>query len=237
MGGRPVQSGQAAPPQQVVKGSQSAPGQKACGRHVQGGGQGHARADQTLKVLTVVFRHVTAEIRGHVQQHGAGGKVSLIEGQGVQKGFQGGARRASGQGVVHLPLAGRVPEIGRTRIGQNFPGAGMEHHHCYGPDGRAAQLLQATCNGGLHNALHPFVQTAPQHCLFRQTGTQPAAEMRRGLGHGGPRGQQRAALAFGNARLAEHTVSCEALQYLVAHLQGRLGIFQRIVARGRARQH
>ena len=130
-GRRPCGSTGLTPPAAGARTAWPAPSclQHLHGRNVERLGQRRADRDRAVPVLVEVLRHVDAEARRPVLDQRLGMGQARLEGQAVDEGLQGRARRAHGVRHVDGAEAGVVEIARRADVRDHLAGAMVDGDH------------------------------------------------------------------------------------------------------------
>ena len=91
-------------------------------------GEGIGGGDGASELAVIIFGGIAAEMAWGIDDHGFGVDEALIDSEGVDEGFEGGAWGAVGACAVDLAGDGLVEEVRGTGVGEDFHGMGIEEH-------------------------------------------------------------------------------------------------------------
>ena len=91
-------------------------------------GEGIGGGDGASELAVIIFGGIAAEMAWGIDDHGFGVDEALIDSEGVDEGFEGGAWGAVGACAVDLAGDGLVEEVCGAGVGEDFHGMGIEEH-------------------------------------------------------------------------------------------------------------
>ena len=123
-----VGEGDACVGEEVVEGGAGELFGEGDGGKIAATGEGIGGGDGASELAVIIFGGIAAEMAWGIDDHGFGVDEALIDSEGVDEGFEGGAWGAGGAGAVDLAGDGLVEEVRGAGVGEDFHGMGIDEH-------------------------------------------------------------------------------------------------------------